>query len=139
MPKVFLGGTVNGSKWRDYVIERLQIDYFDPVVKEWNDAAYQRELHEREHCDFCLYVLTPKMTGVYAVAEVVDDSNKRPDKTLFCVLEEDEGEVFTPHQKKAMDAVGKMVQKNGAKIFKKLDTLIAFLNSFKYDKELISQ
>lgn len=37
--KVFLGGTVNGSKWRDVMKEKLIIDYFDPVVDDWNDAA----------------------------------------------------------------------------------------------------
>ena len=26
------------------------------------------------------------MTGVYSVAEVIDDSNKRPEKTIFCYL-----------------------------------------------------
>lgn len=38
--KVFLGGTVNGSKWRTIVKEQLNIDYFDPVVEDWTDAAY---------------------------------------------------------------------------------------------------
>ena len=52
MPKVFLGGTVNDSKWRSYLMPRLEIEYFDPVVDEWNEDAYHRELYEREHCDF---------------------------------------------------------------------------------------
>ena len=50
--KVFLGGTVNGSKWRTVVKEKLAIDYFDPVVKDWNDAAYERELSERRFCNY---------------------------------------------------------------------------------------
>lgn len=28
------------------------------------------------------------MTGVYSIAEVVDDSNKRPEKTIFTILKE---------------------------------------------------
>jgi len=128
MAKVFLGGTVNHSKWRDYVMPRLQIDYFNPVVDDWNDEAYERELHEREHCDFCLYVLTPKMTGVYAVAEVVDDSNKRPEKTVLCILYKDEQDEFTAFQMKSMKAVGKMVEKNGGRWLKSLDELIEYLN-----------
>ena len=71
------------------------------------------------------------MTGVFSVAEVVDDSNKRPDKTLMCVLWEDDGESFSPHQKKALEKLGIMVQRNGAKYFKTMDHIIAFLNSFK--------
>ncbi len=131
MPKVFLGGTANGSKWRDQIIPLLEIDYFNPVVEDWDEEAYQRELYEREHCDFCVYVLTPKMTGVYSIAEVVDDSNKRPEKTLFCVLPQDDDAVFTPHQIKSIKAVGKMVQKNGGKLFRRLDTLVSFLNAQK--------
>jgi hypothetical protein len=30
MKKVFLGGTCNGSAWRDAFIKDLQIDYFQP-------------------------------------------------------------------------------------------------------------
>lgn len=37
---------------------------------------------------------TPKMTGTYSIAEVIDDSNKRPDKTVFCILEFDDIDRF---------------------------------------------
>jgi Nucleoside 2-deoxyribosyltransferase like len=129
MMKVFLGGTVNKSRWRDYVIKHLKIDYFNPVVEEWNEAAYQRELHERIHCDFCLYVITPKMTGVYSIAEVIDDSNKRPEKTLFCILTRDEHIKFDSAQTKSLEKVGRMVEENGGKWFRSLNSLIAYLNT----------
>lgn len=32
IPKVFLGGTCNGSIWREKLIPLLKIDYFNPVV-----------------------------------------------------------------------------------------------------------
>ncbi len=32
--KVFLGGTCNGSLWRDALIKKLNIDYFNPVVPD---------------------------------------------------------------------------------------------------------
>jgi len=129
MPKVFLGGTVNGSTWRDYVIPRLNIDYFNPVVEEWNDSAYEKELLERENCEYCLYVLTPMMKGVYSVAEVVDDSNKRPKKTLFCFLKKDGEQEFDEFQMRSMQAVFKMIVNNGAKHFDNLDEVISFLNT----------
>ena len=37
--KVFLGGTCNGSKWRNELIPSLNVDYFDPVVEDWNEEA----------------------------------------------------------------------------------------------------
>ena len=129
MAKVFLGGTVNGAKWRDLMMPKLKIEFFNPVVDDWTEEAYKQELYEREHCDYCLYVLTPKLTGYYSVAEVVDDSNKRPEKTIFCVIYDDEGAEFTKHQKKSLTAIGKMVQENGAKWFDKIEDVIDFLNT----------
>jgi len=126
--KVFLGGTVNGSKWRNRVKEELVIDYFDPVVDVWNDAAYERELSERRNCDFVLYVLTPRMTGFYAIAEVADDSFQRPDNTLYCYLPTDDGESFTDAQIKEFEYLGKVVTANGGKWLKDLDEVIDFLN-----------
>ncbi|HMC98743.1 MAG TPA: hypothetical protein VKH37_01275, partial [Ferruginibacter sp.] len=83
----------------------------------------------RKICDFCLYVITPKMTGVYSVAEVVDDSNKEPGKTMFCFLKEDDEHCFSSHQVKALEQVAKMVQKNGAKYFQSLNEVAAYLNT----------
>lgn len=127
--KVFLGGTCNGSRWREKIKSFLRIDYFDPVCDgEWNEEAYQRELHERETCDFVMYVITPKMTGVYSIAEVVDDSNKRPEKTLFCYLTSDGDDVFSKTQLKSLRAVARMVEKNGGKAFDNLTDIAEFLN-----------
>lgn len=129
MKRVFLGGTCNESKWRYDLIEILKIDYFDPVVDDWTEECYQEELIQREICDYCLYVITPKMTGVYSIAEVVDDSNKRPKKTIFCYLKEDEEYIFTKGQLKSLDRVGVMVERNGGKYFKSLEEVAEFLNN----------
>ena len=126
MKKVFLGGTCNESTWRDKLIKKLKIDYFNPVVKDWTPECMKEELKQRANCDFCLYVITPKMTGVYSIAEVVDDSNKRPKKTLFCVLEKDG--TNNTSQLKSLGQVSEMVKKNGGKVFLDLDSVSIFLN-----------
>jgi len=126
--KVFLGGTCNESTWRDELIPKLKIDYFNPVVEDWNDEAHKRELKEREESDFVLYVITPKMIGVYSIAEVIDDSNKRPKKTIFCYLKNDGKQEFSSGQVKSLDAVGKMVDKNGGNWFQSIHEVITFLN-----------
>jgi hypothetical protein len=128
MPKVFLGGTCNGSTWRDKLISRLRIDYFNPVVDDWTPECQAEELRQRELCDFCLYTITPRMTGVYAIAEVVDDSNKRPEKTIFCVLEEDGGLRFSRSQLKSLMAVADLVERNGGSVFSSLGACAATLN-----------
>jgi hypothetical protein len=113
MKKVFLGGTCNGSKWRESLIEMIKIDYFNPVVENWTPECQEEELKQREICDINLYYITPKMTGSFAIAEVIDDSNKRPEKTVFYFSTEDDGLKFSEHQIKSLNAVGKMVKENG--------------------------
>lgn len=132
MKKVFLGGTCKESKWRDKLIKQLKIDYFDPVVPDWNEEAYKKELKERKNSDYCLYVITPKMTGVYAIAEVIDDSNKRPEKTVFCFLLEDDNKVFDKAQIKSLTAVATMVEKNGGKFCGSLKEVADYLNKYSH-------
>lgn len=136
MTKVFLGGTCNESSWRDVLIPMLNIDYFNPVVDNWTSEQQQIEIYERSICDFCLYVITPKMTGVYSIAEVVDDSNKKPFKTIFCFLFEDEGKRFDKGQIMSLEQVASLVSSNGAQVLKSLNEIAIFLNGFNefYDK-----
>ncbi|WP_122639856.1 nucleoside 2-deoxyribosyltransferase domain-containing protein [Romboutsia sp. Marseille-P6047] len=143
MKKVFLGGTCNGSTWREELIELLEIDYFNPVVDDWTEERMKEEIRQRETCDYCLYVITPRMTGVYSIAEVVDDSNKRPERTVFCVLKEDVNPAlnyttaigtsthiyFNKGQLKSLEQVGKMVRKNGGKYFRTLEDVAEYLNA----------
>jgi hypothetical protein len=128
LKKVFLGGTCNGSLWRDDFIDFLNVDWFNPVVDNWNNAAYKRELQEREQDAVLLYCLTPLAEGYYSIAEVVDDSNKRPKRTVMLVKETDGGQAFTPHQLKSLKAVAKMVETNGGAVFWDAAACAAFIN-----------
>jgi hypothetical protein len=126
--KVFLGGTCNESTWRDELIPMLSIDYFNPVVPDWTPECMAEELRQRELCDYCLYVITPRMTGAYSIAEVVDDSNKQPEKTVFCVIPVDFLH-FTQGQMRSLEQVGKMVERNGGRCCKDLECVAEYLNS----------
>lgn len=133
--KVFLGGTCNGSAWREFVKARLECDYFDPVVDDWNEEAQEREIYEREQCDYVLYAITPRMKGVYSIAEVVDDSNKRPEKTILCIVDKDVDDdlyttiSFDKEQMKSLEQVGEMVIRNGGGVFYNLDFTVQYLNT----------
>ncbi|GAA0083024.1 nucleoside 2-deoxyribosyltransferase domain-containing protein [Clostridium sp. CTA-6] len=142
MKKVFLGGTCNDSKWRNKLIQLLKIDYFNPVVEDWTPECMAEEIRQRETCDFCLYVITPRMTGVYSIAEVIDDSNKRPQKTIFCYLEKEDDDFakqltsmpvaklkFDKGQLRSLKQVGKMIERNGGKYFKTLEEVADYLNN----------
>jgi len=128
MKRVFLGGTCNESTWRDNLIKNLTIEYFNPVVDDWTPECMVEERKQRETCDYCLYTITPKMTGVYSIAEVIDDSNKRPEKTLFCLLDRDDGKFFTQAQWKSLREVSEMVKRNGGKTFIGLHDVSQYLN-----------
>jgi len=129
MKKVFLGGTCNGSTWRDEIIPLLEIDYFNPVVDDWTPKHQEIEREERKECDFCLYVITPKMKGVYSIAEAIDDSNKKPGKTIFVLLREHEGLRFDEAQWRSLSAVSNMIRRNGASVAFDLTSTAKIVNS----------
>jgi hypothetical protein len=126
--RVFLGGTCNDSKWRDDLIPLLKIDYFNPVVDDWTEECQIEEIKQRQECDYVLYVITNKMTGAFSIAEVTDDSNKRPDKTIFCILEDYDG-TFSKGPLKSLMRVQELVESNGAKVANSLIELADILNS----------
>ncbi|MEM1135207.1 MAG: hypothetical protein AAGI07_05160 [Bacteroidota bacterium] len=124
MKKVFLGGVGSESSWRAHVSRQLNINYVDPTVA----TTAEKEL--LADCDFLLYVITPCLRGFSLIPQLVDASNKNPEKTLYCALYEDAGKAFTAHQKKSLEAIGKMIEKNGGRWLKSLDEAIDFLNSY---------
>lgn len=132
MSKVFFGGTHGKSQWRNKLIPQLKIDYFNPVVDDWTPECQEEEIKQRQTCDFVLYVISPYMQGVYSIAEVVDDSNKRPEKTVFCVLESERNgldfAVFTKGEMKSLEAVKKMVKENKATVCDSLEEVAKYLN-----------
>ena len=121
--RCFLGGTCNGSLWRNSMKIHLydtDVTMFNPVVEEWDDEAKANEIRERENCDFVLYTITPKMTGVYSIAELVEDSVKRSEDTIMVMLRDDMQDRFTDHQWDSLISVGAMVYNNGAQVFDSL-------------------
>ena len=135
MKKVFLGGTVD-SQWRDILIPLLEIDYFNPLITDrpWVEQDRLNEVSARQTCDYVLYVLTPRMTGLYAIAEAVDDSNKKPSKTILYVIDRDAGEegttvTFVKSIKDSLDNISKLVEGNGAKVCRSMQEVANYLNS----------
>lgn len=132
--KVFLGGTCNNSTWRDELIPLLKIDYFNPVVDDWTSECQKEELKQRTECDIILYVITKEMKGVYSIAEVIDDSNKRPYRTVLCILHDG----FDTSQVKSLNAVENMAKLNGVTICKDIADVTNVLNNLKIDDVILS-
>lgn len=131
--KVFLGGTCSGWKWRDKLQPLLKCKYYNPIVKNWSEEDRLREVHERETSDYVLYGITNGIKGVYSIAEVVDDSNKRPEKTLFLNLYDFDKEFphLSEYRKMAhsLKAVENLLKENGVKCFDSIEAVAEFLNN----------
>ena len=126
--KVFLGGTCSGYDWRAKLQPLLKCDYYNPIVEDWSENDRIREVNERENADFVLYTITNGLEGVYSIAEVVDDSNKRPNKTLFVNLFNDQ----TNKMWRSMKATENLLKENGIRVFSGdncLQDVADFLNS----------
>ena len=133
MIKVFLRGSCADSKWKEKFIPKLNIDYLNS--DDWDSKCQEEKIRQKETCDFILYTLTKAYSAIAEVAEVVDDSNKRPEKTIVCVTNElmdykwytkwamDEQDM------KHLDTVGRLVERNGGLYFKSLDEVAEYLNN----------
>lgn len=134
---VFLGGTCSTSTWRNELLKKLyleKIEAFNPVVENWTPECQLIEDEHRKNDDICLYVITPEAEGFYSFVEAVDDSNKRPDKTILCVLEEANGKKYTEHNLKGVLKTMKLVAENGAYVTSSLDNVSLRLNTLAEEK-----
>ena len=127
--KVFLGGTCENTTWREDLIKLLKIDYFNPVVKNWNETYQIEEERQKDiECDLQLYVITPEMKGFYTFSEVVEAAINIGERCIFCVLDSENR--FDNKKKKSLDAIIKLIKKYNAKYYNNLNDVAEYLNSF---------
>ena len=134
---VFLGGTCASSTWREELIPMLdeeKISWFNPVVDDWAPECQEIEDAHRKNDDICLYVLTPEAEGFYSFVEVTDDSNKRPERTVLCILTEANGKKYSKHEEKCALKTAKLVNNNGVVILDSLESVAKFLNTLSLNK-----
>lgn len=136
MTKVALLGTCNDTTWRDKLIPLLTVEFFDPVIKDrkWSEEDRQNEILQTQNCELVVFAFTPRMTGLFSIAEAIDCSNKRPRSTVIFLQESDisdEGKriVFTPSVQASMDAIINLAKANGAKICYDLESVAQFVNN----------
>lgn len=87
--RIFLGGTCNGSTWRNDLIKKIQVDFFNPVVEDWTPECQIVEMYEKvDRCNIHLYVITSQMMGVFSIAEVIDSVHNKNVRTILHILPE---------------------------------------------------
>lgn len=108
--RVFLGGTCSDFAWREQLIKQLNIDYFNPVVDDWNAPAQAREELEKDSiCNIHFYLITSEMIGVYSIAEVVDSVHNKGKVTILHVMPDG----FSESQLRSLSAVVGLVNRRG--------------------------
>lgn len=124
MLQVFLGGTVPGWKWREDLVDNTPrwFVWLDPVAKRQDEEAKARELKFREEADALVYTVTPDMKGVYAIAEAVDDVNKSPERTIFCIASQF-NHPWERKPKHSVAAVAELIERNGGTVVYGLHSL----------------
>lgn len=131
---VFLGGTCNGSTWREkLVIPHLAVPFFNPVVENWTEADRDNEERAKKEATYLLYVLTPKQEGIYSLVEAAVDVLKAADKfVVLAFLADDDGELYDDADWKSVIAAVKLLAENTeskyAKVCDSVETAVAFLN-----------
>lgn len=141
-PTVGLFGTCNDSLWREYfliLLDKNKFDWFNPVVEDWNEEAQINEEFHKSNDEVIVFVITPKMKGVYSIAEVVDLSyRKRENQNLFfCFLTHEKDslgatQLFDESQIKSLRAVSKLLERNGIKTTESLVELAKFVNELNF-------
>lgn len=123
--KIYLRNIGNKTDYRQVISKIITADFVPSESPETILSA-----QEKQSCNFLVYILTPLFTDLYAIAELIDDAIKYPDKTLFCFEEDSSNDKkFSKHQIKSMNAVAKMVINNNAKHLENSEQLISFLQS----------
>lgn len=101
MGKVFLGGSCGDTTWRTDLIPHLEqneIEYFNPVVEDWNDEAFKREQEEKTYAATLLFVLSPRTANFYSIAEMVNLIRDER-RVIVVFLENDGDKSIDPFQK----------------------------------------
>lgn len=128
-PYAFLGGTINGSNWRQSLIDKLKVNYFDPVVNDWNPDHRRTEEMAKSAAKVLVYAITPKQTGFYTIAEMTHAvfGDLRP--VAILILDEDEGVLYDDHQQASISAIKELLhQRIDLCLFDNVDELAQYLN-----------
>ena len=139
--RVFLGGTCANTTWRNELIpllEKMGIDYFNPVVDDWTEDCQAIEDDEKsKKCNVHLYVITHEMMGVYSIAEAIDsahmirDTDSIVDKCVFCVLNEP-GKEWQEYEVRSFNAIMKLIRKISPE-----NTIACYINNMNKIEEKI--
>jgi hypothetical protein len=125
---VFLGGTCNGSKWREELIPLLKCSYFNPVVEDWTPECIKEEYRQKAIATYELYVITPETMGCFSIAELIDATHDLEEKSVICALIGDWSSPENQRRYRSFNECLNLAMENGAYRFSSIKDIAEFLN-----------
>jgi len=123
---IFLGGTCNQSTWRDQLTAPNGFEFFNPQLPagvEWEKHHQDAEEAAKKNAAIQVYVITPEMTGVFSIAELVAMAITDREHLVVGIIGE-----FEPFMQKSMDATARLVQAQGKYVCRDIDDVQGELN-----------
>lgn len=121
---LYLGGTCSGINWRSF-INTTNYNVYNPLKHNWNEKSFLEEQDYRNVSTYNLYVFTKDIKGQYAIASLIDDSHKCPEKTLLFINEIDMSE----QTKISLKYIKEIAKNNGVRIFDSYEQINIFLQN----------
>lgn len=131
--KVYLGGTFNGSTWREYFKPMLSLinwGWFDPVVADGTSVCKSEEIKQRKLCNICIYTITPEMEDPLNITQTIKDSNKYLDSTIIILLKNDGESSFTLKQWLDLQDEAKVISGRGRPLFFGLSAVADWIKEY---------
>ena len=135
--KVFLGGTVSSSKWRENLIEQLDpeaVDYYNPCVREWSMETYHEENYHSSTDDLYLCVIAPEGRGfiktISNYTNALNERKKHPESIILCILDEEDGTMIEGEQLYQTLKLVDAAMKSGIIVLSSLEEVAAYLNGY---------
>ena len=133
---VFLGGTKD-SNWRDDFIKKMhlknsRIKCYNPIVENWTTECIELENLVKQHSRYHVYVITPNMSGVYSIAELIDSVHDHSKKVYFYIEQSDISnlslvKIWSIPQRNSLNAVSNLVKQHGGKVASSMEELVEMI------------
>lgn len=144
--KVFLGGTISSSNWRDLFTEMLDreaIEIFNPCVREWTLKNSNEEKLHSSTDDIYLCVIAPEGRGFVCTMrnylKALSERKSHPESIVLCVLKEEDGAIIEGEQLYYTTQLVKNALKSGIIVLDSLEETAAYLNGYSVQQETASK
>jgi len=112
---VFIAGRGDYGNWRSEIKRLLGDNVITAESSGRGLVNAQHDAFEKEHADAIVFVITPSALSTFDLANAVNESNKRPEKTIVCFLSAGNEWMHDPRRYAELSEVRAILESNGAR------------------------